>query len=328
QQGTSLIDITEHPSLSDTSIQTEAVAAITYPAISHQSAVQSLLAQLSTSNMQSNIAPFTFFQNRFYTSTYGAESSKWLQETVQGIVTDSGATLATVKAFTHKFTQNSVIATIPGRSNATIVLGAHQDSVNWKDDDQNNNRAPGADDNGSGSITILEALRVLLEDPDIKAGKAPNTLEFHWYAAEEAGLLGSADVWQAYKAEGKNVKGLLQQDMTGYSKGTTDKGKPEVVGVITDYVDKGLTEFIKTVITAYCDIPYILTECGYACSDHASAYEAGYPASFIFESDFGDDSPYIHTANDTLATLDYNHMLQHAKMSLGFAYELAFAEGL
>jgi leucyl aminopeptidase len=70
------------------------------------------------------------------------------------------------------------------------------------------------------------------------------------YAAEEAGLLGSVDVWKKYKAEGKNAKAMLQQDMTGYSKGTTDKGKPEVVGVITDYVDEGLTTFITQVIDA------------------------------------------------------------------------------
>jgi leucyl aminopeptidase len=210
--------------------------------------------------MQSTITPFTLFQNRFYTSTYGAESSKWLQETVQGVITDSGATGASVKAFPHKFTQNSVIATIPGLSNATVVLGAHQDSVNWEGRDQNTNRSPGADDNASGSITILETLRVLLEDADVKAGKAPNTIEFHWYAAEEAGLLGSEDVWQAYKKEGRNVKGLLQQDMTGYTKGTTDKGKPEILGVITDYVDTPLTNFIKTVIDAV-SVPALYVSC-------------------------------------------------------------------
>lgn len=43
---------------------------------------------------------------------------------------------------------------------------------------------------------------------------------------------------------------MLQQDMTGYSKGTTDQGKPDVVGVITDYVDADLTEFITKVIDA------------------------------------------------------------------------------
>lgn len=48
----------------------------------------------------------------------------------------------------------------------------------------------------------------------------------------------------------------------------------------------------------------------------------------MFESDFKDDSPYIHTSGDTLDTVNYEHMLQHAKMTVGFAYELAFAEDL
>ena len=68
---------------------------------------------------------------------------------------------------------------------------------------------------------------------------------------------------------------MLQQDMTGYVQKTLDAGLPESVGVITDFVDQGLTEFIKTVITDYCDIPYVETKCGYACSDHASATKAG-----------------------------------------------------
>lgn len=72
----------------------------------------------------------------------------------------------------------------------------------------------------------------------------------------------------------------------------------------------------------------MLTECGYACSDHASAYRNGYPGAFVFESAFGDDSPYIHTKEDTLATINYDHMLEHAKLTVGLAYELAFSPGL
>ena len=37
--------------------------------------------------------------------------------------------------------------------------------------------------------------------------------------------------------------------MTGYTQGTIDKGKPVAVGVITDFVDSKLTDFIKKVIT-------------------------------------------------------------------------------
>lgn len=148
--------------------------------------------------------------------------------------------------------------TLPGASDKTIVLGAHQDSVNARDPDRKTNRAPGADDDGSGAITLLEALRGLLADADVRAGRAPNSIEFHWYAGEEGGLLGSADVWAKYKAEGRNVKAMLQQDMTGYTKGMKDKGKVEVVGVITDYVDASLTAYIKKVIDAVSAVHYLL----------------------------------------------------------------------
>lgn len=190
-------------------------------------------------------------------------------------------------------------------------------------------------------MTILEAFRVMLTDSRVASGQAPNTIEFHWYAAEEGGLLGSQAVFTNYKNSGKVVKAMLQQDMTGYVK----PGTKEAVGVITDYVDAGLTSFIKRVVTAvnislalstafvltlfqYCAIPYVETKCGYACSDHASASKAGYPSAFVIESAFADTSSYIHTAQDTLSTVSYTHMLEHAKMTVGLAYELGFATTL
>lgn len=42
---------------------------------------------------------------------------------------------------------------------------------------------------------------------------------------------------------------MLQQDMTGYTQKTLDAGEPESVGVITDFVDPDLTDFIKKIVT-------------------------------------------------------------------------------
>lgn len=39
-------------------------------------------------------------------------------------------------------------------------------------------------------------------------------------------------------------------------------------------------------------------------------------------------SGYIHTASDTISTVSFSHMLEHAKMTVGLAYELAFATTL
>lgn len=80
---------------------------------------------------------------------------------------------------------------------------------------------------------------------------------------------------------------------------------------------------MKTNAQQYCNITYVETKCGYACSDHASASKAGYPSAFVIESEFSLSSPHIHGTGDTIDTLDFDHMLQHARMTLGFVYELA-----
>ena len=243
------MDITDFMELHEHSLQRRQTAAVTFPSsVTQQTAVTPLLAKLSKANLETNLVPFTQFNNRYYKSSTGKQSSEWLLSTVQSVLKASGVTNATVKAFAHTWTQSSVIATIPGKTANVIAIGAHQDSINLNS--PSNGRAPGADDDGSGSVTILEALRVLLTDPKIAAGQHQNTLEFHWYSAEEGGLLGSQAIFTDYKNKGKVVKAMLQQDMTGYVQGTLQAGKKESVGVITDFVDTGLTEFIKKVVTA------------------------------------------------------------------------------
>jgi len=302
-------------------------SSVTFPEhVQQNRSIQPLLQQLRTAPMHKNLEKFTSFHTRYYKSEYGVQSSKWLLGQVNDTLSEAGALdfKASVRHFKHPWGQNSVIATLPGKSNNTVIIAAHQDSINLFFPSLL--AAPGADDDGSGTVTILEALRVLLMDEDVVTGNQTNTVEFHWYSAEEGGLLGSSEVFKQYAKEGRQVKAMLQQDMTGYVQKTLDSGKPESVGVITDFVDAGLTSFIKKVITAYCDIGYVETKCGYACSDHASASKAGYPSAFVIESSFEDSDKKIHTTEDKLEYLSFEHMLQHAKLTLGLAYELAFAK--
>ncbi|KAI1369277.1 Zn-dependent exopeptidase [Xylaria arbuscula] len=289
-----------------------------------QNEIKPLLANLSKTPMEEHLTKFTSFHTRYYKSDYGRQSSEWLLKTVQDTIKEAGADQYGVKAehFKHSWGQNSIIATIPGKSKSTVVIGAHQDSVNmWLPSIL---AAPGADDDGSGTVTILEAFRVLLQSDDVIKGNAQNTIEFHWYSAEEGGLLGSQAIFSDYEKKARDVKAMLQQDMTGFIQKTIDAGKPESVGVITDFVDAGLTAFIKKIIEEYCDIPYVETKCGYACSDHASASKAGYPSAFVIESAFPDSDDHIHGTEDLIKYLSFDHMLQHAKMTLAFVYELGF----
>ncbi|KAJ5622138.1 hypothetical protein N7528_005370 [Penicillium herquei] len=323
--GVNFIDVTdEFQSGSYGVLHTQRI--VRYPGqMEHSSDVFPLAKDLSKSNMKKNLEHFTSYHTRYYKSKTGIESAEWLLSQVSDVVHESGATEygATVERFDHPWGQFSIIARIPGQTNNTVVLGAHQDSINLFL--PSILAAPGADDDGSGTVTILETLRALLQSEAIVQGQAENTIEFHWYSAEEGGLLGSQAIFSSYKKQLRDIKAMLQQDMTGYVQGTLDAGLEESVGVIVDYVDQGLTEFIKEVITTYCDIPYVETKCGYACSDHASASRFGYPSAFVIESQFENSDKKIHSTDDLIKYLSFDHMLQHAKMSLAFAYELAFA---
>jgi bacterial leucyl aminopeptidase len=205
-----------------------------------QDQVLPLLKDLNKSNIKSHLETFTSFHNRFFRSEYGEQSFKWLLETIEDTIKQSGADKygVSVKPFEHSWPQSSIIATIPGRTNSTVILGAHQDSINYTD--PMTMRAPGADDDGSGTVTILEVFRTLLGSQDLVEGNAENTIEFHWYSGEEAGLLGSRAVFHAYERAGHEIKAMLQQDMTGFVNLTIEAGKPVAFGLMLDACEYSL----------------------------------------------------------------------------------------
>jgi bacterial leucyl aminopeptidase len=245
------MDITETQELG-TRFRADAVKGVFPKKCTQQEVVKPLLKDLSKVEMEANLQKFTSFHTRYYKSDYGRQSSEWLLGKIQGIIKDAGADKygVSASAFPHTWQQSSIIATIPGKSNSTVIIGAHQDSINlWLPSIL---AAPGADDDGSGSVTILEVFRTLLSVESVIKGESENTIEFHWYSAEEGGLLGSRAIFDSYEKAHRDVKAMLQQDMTGFVQRTLDAGEVESVGVITDYVDPGLTDFIKKVIVEVC----------------------------------------------------------------------------
>jgi leucyl aminopeptidase len=164
-------------------------------------------------------------------------------------------------------------------------------------------------------MTTLEVFRVLTSDPTFNPVRP---VEFHWYSAEELGLLGSQAIVSSYKKAGRKIYAMIQNDMTGYSKTKTPH-----FGIVTDFTNRDLTAFIKQLIPKYASMGFVETRCGYGCSDHASFYKAGYKSVFPFEGRFPDHSEFVHTPQDDISTVDVNHMLEFAKLSLSFAVELS-----
>jgi leucyl aminopeptidase len=283
-------------------------------------AVERVIKGLSIDGPVENLQKFTSFRTRYYRSQTGRESQKWLTqkilETTDKFAAKDLHSLISVSEFPHSWGQNTIVVRINGSSptnEGVVIIGAHQDSTNlWPF-----LPAPGADDDGSGSVTILEAYRALIASDFHPI----QHVEFHWYSAEEGGLLGSQAVAKDYERRKVNVIAMSQFDMTAWVKNNTR----EEVGIIVDYVDPEVTELNKQLVDAYLDIPYVETKCGYACSDHASWSKAGYPSSFTIESAFENSNNNIHSANDRIdisPEFSFAHALEFSKLAVAFAIEL------
>ena len=210
--------------------------------------------------------------------------------------------------------QPTVILTIEGESDETIVIGGHADSIAGFFGGEHNH-APGADDNASGIATITEVIRVLM----LANYKPKKTLKFMAYSAEEVGLLGSREIARLYASNAEKVVGVLQLDMTLYKGSSTQD-----IALIADYTDQEQNAFLGKLIDTYVKVPWIYDRCGYACSDHASWTGSGFKSSFPFEAKKNDMNRRIHTANDTLEASrgSVDHPVKFAKLALSYVVEL------
>ncbi|KAH9052874.1 peptidase [Lactarius deliciosus] len=316
--GVNFMDITEAEDLGSLSSMK------TWPVLQRtkaHKAVERVIKELSIDGPVENLQKFTSFRTRpNVTRQTGRESQKWLiqklLETTGKFAGEDLQGLISVSEFPHSWGQNTVVLRINGSSptdEGVVVIGAHQDSTNLGPFLP----APGADDDGSGSVTILEAYRALIASDF----RPIQHVEFHWYSAEEGGMLGSQAVAKDYEKRGVNVIAMSQFDMTAWVKNNTK----EEVGIIVDYVDSEVTELNKQLVDEYLDIPYVETECGYACSDHASWSKAGYRSSSTTESAFENTNKNVHSVNDRIdisPEFSFTHALQFSKLAVAFAIEL------
>jgi len=282
-----------------------------------QAIVNPLLTQIQINNIWQTITTLSSYRTRFYTTQTGRDAVTWLESRYKAIGGSRVGQDIEVTLFEHSWLQPSLIVRIRGTKNPTekVIIGGHIDSTVGTSNP--NGISPGADDDASGSSTVLEIYRTLVNDP--RGFRPERTIEFHAYAAEEIGLRGSAEIAQKYSADRATVVGMFQLDMTGYD-------GSGLIGIVTDYTTNALTQFLSRCAAVYATIGYANTACGYGCSDHASWYNRGFPAAFAFESRFQNSNPDIHTSRDTIDKLDRDHAVQFARLGLGFVVEMSYLE--
>ena len=285
----------------DRSRQAMAKSLLALYTLDNQATVNHWLPQVQERRIYDTINHLSSYRNRYYASSFGKTSAEWIRSHWQSLA--AGRSYVTTELFTacaNCSTQPSVILTIQGAAqpDEVVVLGAHLDSINASNRDDPNQHAPGADDDASGIATLTETLQIALSE----GWRPRRTVKFMGYAAEEVGLRGSNAIAQSFRSSGVNVVSVLQVDMTNYRSGAVPDMR-----LITDYSNADLQNFSIALFDTYL-APMGITRgsstCGYACSDHASWTNAGYPAVMMFEAGRPSGGyPYIHTSSDTLASM-------------------------
>ena len=124
----------------------------------------------------------------------GEEAEPVIKELKNGTYVDA---IAYIDAEVLVFRTDNIIAqTTEGDPENCVMLGAHSDSVA---------EGPGINDDGSGSISLLEVATQLTKF------NVSNCVRFAWWAGEEEGLLGS-DYYVASLPEKENKKIRLFMD--------------------------------------------------------------------------------------------------------------------
>lgn len=194
-----------------------------------------------------------------------------------------------------------VAGTDPALTNEIVIVGAHLDHLGQR----GGRTFYGADDNGSGSVSMLEIAQA------ISQMKLKRTVVFMSFSAEEMGLLGSKHYVEHPLFPLKNVVLMVNLDMVGYLKG---KSSLEAIGVRSEFFKKMIDE---------CDngYPFVVQPTAQISggSDHAPFARAGIPVMFLFTGIHGN----YHQPTDTIEKVDFVGMENIAKFAFDVVVKTA-----
>jgi photosystem II stability/assembly factor-like uncharacterized protein len=207
----------------------------------------------------------------------------------------------------------NVVATLEGGttpSDIYIVCG-HYDSISRPDPE----RAPGADDNATGTSLVLEAARILRDF------SFHSTIKFICFTGEEQSCTGSKHYVGQSVASGENIAGVLNFDMVGWGTPTIHFFYDGTSVWLVDHCVSVRDAFVPRLdVTPEMD-PYMIW------SDHFSFWQEGYSAICGIEVDF-ETNPYYHSTGDTVGNLTLSFVTDVTRLAVASLASLAGLDSL
>lgn len=248
--------------------------------------VESIIAQVDSASLHNNIQHLENYGTRFCKSTQAVQAQNWLKTQFESY----GLTVTLQPVVGTSGSSANVIAVKPGTTQPDkyIIIGGHYDSIV---NQSGTGSAPGADDNASGTASVLEAARILSQH---SFGK---TIVFCAFSAEELGLYGSETYAASLDNQNIDVEAYINQDMIGYRYQNAavhaDIACPASANPLKAFFKSNTAEYVPLLGVTDGQLPMG------ASSDHASFNNHGYMGIYPAE-DFDHYSPYIHTVNDKI----------------------------
>ncbi len=220
-----------------------------------------------------------------------------------------------------------IVLDIPGKvePDRLVLLVGHLDSISHPIK-KAPRFAPGADDNGTGSSSLL-AIANLLKDSSFNY-----TVRLVWFTGEEFGYWGSRPYLKKLAQENADVVAAINLDMIGY-----DGDQDNVVELHTGTRPENLLlgEHLTAANDLY-DLGLVLEHKAKSAalfSDHRTFWEQGYAAVFLIENFFKnsaeedthprDRNPAYHSQSDKVNLVDFDYVAGIARMALAAAMNLA-----
>ncbi|KAH8918369.1 Zn-dependent exopeptidase [Atractiella rhizophila] len=264
---------------------------------------KALLAFPSTQQFKTSLDHLTGathqeWNSRHSFSTGGEKASKWIQSQFE----KNGA-LCRLQKFRNGYNPNVIcyyegVGATPTEDGeledaGLVVVGAHYDSRGTFGD----LRAPGGDDDGSGTSMLL-AISQAIHEQRIKFKK---TVILAAFAGEEQGLVGSAFFASGLRREGGDVALMIQGDMLGYRK----PGEPLQLAFPDRFDLPVARDLIGNISSIY--VPELaIGVTGACCSDHQSFFNQGFASTQVFERRGPIADPMYHNSGDVVDREGYD----------------------
>ena len=231
----------------------------------------------------------TQLQTRYYNTTQMQTATQYAYDRF----VEYGLADVHFDTFTYNgYTIRNVIGVKTGSTypSRLYMICGHLDSTS----PQAGTLAPGAEDNGSGAVGVLEAAKLL-------AGvRTDATIYFVCFTAEEQGLIGSEHLAGIADQQNWDLRGVLNMDMIGYDRA----GAPDlwIEGFQANAGSVALMDALESVANAYTDMSvYRYPQDGWG-SDHEPFNAHGFPAILAIDYDWDNYSCY-HQTCDVVANI-------------------------